>query len=281
MDEKGLGKRIQQVRKDAGFTQQGLCQKTGLSYSTLAKIERGAIKTPSVFTIQTIAGALNITLDELLASVKQSKVVTSLKRTSKSGISFVYFDLNGCLVRSFQRAFDMLAQDTGAPKDIIQATYEHYDDAVCRGDMQIEDFNEALSRQVHKVKVDWADYYLRAVEPVAGMFETLEQVAGQYRTGILSNTMPTLINSLQKMGKIPQLQYDAVIESCNVKVSKPNPAIFAIAAEAAGVNPSSILLIDDTRTNLQVADSLGWQTLWFDDYFPAESISSIKATLDL
>ena len=47
--EVGLGRRLQEARKKANFTQQELCQKAGLSYSTLAKIERGAIKSPSIF----------------------------------------------------------------------------------------------------------------------------------------------------------------------------------------------------------------------------------------
>lgn len=69
MDEKRLGAVVQNARRAAGFTQQTLCQKSGLSYSTLAKIERGAIKSPSVFTIQQIATTLDITLDQLLAHV--------------------------------------------------------------------------------------------------------------------------------------------------------------------------------------------------------------------
>ena len=38
-----LGKRVQDFRKKAGFTQQELCHKAKLSYSTLAKIERGPL----------------------------------------------------------------------------------------------------------------------------------------------------------------------------------------------------------------------------------------------
>ena len=62
MNEKGLGLRLQKARKAAGLTQQELCQKSGLSYSTLAKIERGAIKSPSIFTIHQIAMVLNLAI---------------------------------------------------------------------------------------------------------------------------------------------------------------------------------------------------------------------------
>ncbi len=53
MQEKGLGLQLQAARRRCGFTQQQLCQKSGLSYSTLAKIERGAIKSPSIFNDST------------------------------------------------------------------------------------------------------------------------------------------------------------------------------------------------------------------------------------
>ena len=44
MNEVGLGKALQLARLSKGLTQQQLCQRADLSYSTLAKIERGAIK---------------------------------------------------------------------------------------------------------------------------------------------------------------------------------------------------------------------------------------------
>src|SRR5579884_2008235 len=107
MDEKGLGRRIQDARRAAGLTQQILCQRASLSYSTLAKIERGAIKSPSVFTIQSIAEVLGTSLDNLLGV--QSMITSNKpKNHSKSGVSFVYFDVNGCLVSFFHRAFTKL-----------------------------------------------------------------------------------------------------------------------------------------------------------------------------
>ena len=65
IDEKALGRRLQEARQAAGLTQQALCQKAELSYSTLAKIERGAIKAPSIFTIQSIAAALGTTVPSM------------------------------------------------------------------------------------------------------------------------------------------------------------------------------------------------------------------------
>src|SRR5213596_2903871 len=96
-DEKALGKRLQEARQAAGLTQQELCQKAGLSYSTLAKIERGAIRSPSVFTVAAIAAATNTPLEDLLGvqgGAAQPPTLPAKKR-SKTGVRFVYFDVNG------------------------------------------------------------------------------------------------------------------------------------------------------------------------------------------
>src|SRR3989338_2387555 len=108
MDEQALGKRLQLARKRAGLTQQELCQKAGLSYSTLAKIERGAIRAPSVFTVASIASATGTALENLLDLKSKNAAPpapSDAKKRSKTGIRFVYFDINGTLVRFYQRAF--------------------------------------------------------------------------------------------------------------------------------------------------------------------------------
>src|SRR5205085_2581668 len=112
MDERTLGKRLQLARRRAGLTQQELCQKAGLSYSTLAKIERGAIKSPSVFTVAAIAGATATPLEQLLdlkSYGAQSSTPADTKKRSKSGVHFVYFDIDGVILGHVLHAFTAIA----------------------------------------------------------------------------------------------------------------------------------------------------------------------------
>jgi transcriptional regulator with XRE-family HTH domain len=81
--EKLLGKSIQEARQAAGLTQQELCQKAELSYSTLAKIERGAIKTPSVFTVMKIAQILGIGMDGLLGATVDTNIGNASNASKK------------------------------------------------------------------------------------------------------------------------------------------------------------------------------------------------------
>jgi transcriptional regulator with XRE-family HTH domain len=214
MDEKGLGTRLQAARQAAGLTQQQLCHQASLSFSTLTKIERGAIKSPSIFTIQSIAGALNVSLDELVghSANKGSRQL----QTTRSGAKFIYFDVNGCLIHFYQRAFVKIAEETGAPPDTVETSYLHYNDEVCRGNMDIEEFNRKLAKRLGIEKIRWQDYYLEIIEPIQEMQELLKWASQHYKVGLLTNIMPGLLGTLRKTGKLPDLPYDSVIDSSEV-----------------------------------------------------------------
>lgn len=278
MDEKSLGVKIGNARRAAGLTQQQLCQKSGLSYSTLAKIERGAIKSPSVFTILQVAKALGVSLDELIGNKVQNSVPS--KKRSKTGIEFIYFDVNGCLVRFFHRAFTAAARDTGISPDIVETTYWHYTDAVCRGELSMKEFNKATAKKFSVKNFDWGSYYLAAVEPIAETRDLLSWATKHYKVGLLSNIMPGMLPAMLKNNLIPNIDYDAIIDSSEVGALKPEPAIYEKALKKSGVKPGAVLLVDDSRTNLMAAEKLGWHVLWFDDYRPKESIKRIKKALE-
>lgn len=279
MDEVGLGKQLQAARQAAGLTQQQLCQKASLSYSTLAKIERGAIKSPSIFTIQSIAGALGVTLSELMGDTVP-KVVDTPKKTSQSGVRFVYFDINGCLVRFFHRAFTRLAEDSGAPADIVETTFWHYNDAVCRGEMSMDDFNRVFAQRIGLESLNWQEYYLSAIDPITEMQELVAWAAEHYYVGLLSNIMPGFIDAMMERGLLPKVTYSSIIDSSKTGAIKPETHIYEAAqAFAAGCNPEEILLIDDSRSNLMAAERMGWKVLWFDDYRPEESVERVRSAL--
>jgi len=61
-----IGGNIKKYRAKLGLTQEGLSQKSGVKYTTLSKIESGAVKKPTVQIIATIAKNLNVSIEDLL-----------------------------------------------------------------------------------------------------------------------------------------------------------------------------------------------------------------------
>lgn len=276
LDEKKLGQRLQAARQAAGLTQQALCQKAGLSYSTLAKIERGAIKTPSIFTIQHIAAALDTTLDTLVGAPAP---LAKQRQRSRSGIRFVYFDVNGCLVRFFQQAFTIISAASDVPADVVETAFWHYNDQACRGAIAMPAFNAALAKRLHLPAFDWTVHYLEAIQATPGMTELVAWVGERYGIGLLTNIMPGLIEGMRAQGTLPDITYDAIIDSSAVHLLKPERAIYELAQRRAQAKPEEILFIDDTRMNLMAAEKLGWHVMWFDDAHPEASVARIREAL--
>jgi FMN phosphatase YigB (HAD superfamily)/DNA-binding XRE family transcriptional regulator len=281
MDEVGLGKQLQSVRQKAGYTQQELCNKAEISYSTLAKIERGAIKAPSIFTIERIADTLNVSLDELLGrQAGLSLPPIKPKKTSKNGVRFIYFDINGCLVKYFQHAFTRLSEEANASPDIIESIIWQYNDAVCRGEMTLDELNQALNEALNRDDIDWGKLYLEELEPVKEMHELLAWASEYYHVGLLTNIMPGMINEMLHRGLIPDVPYDAIIDSSQVGAIKPDQEIYEIAQNQSNFQPAEILLVDDTTANVMAAQKMGWKVIWFDDHRPEDSVKRIKTALE-
>lgn len=277
MDEKGLGLTLQRARQSAGLTQQELCHKAGISYSTLAKIERGAIKAPSIFTIKTIAQAVGQSLDELIGLPAQTGPA---KKQSKSGVRFVYFDINGCLVRFFHRAFTAIAKDTGVAPDLIETAFWHYNDAICTGEMSLRELNVAMAKKLKVDSIDWERYYLEAVTPIPEMHELVRWAAENYKIGLFSNIGPGFVKTMLANNLLPDVKYDSIIDSSKEGVIKPNKRIYQIAQKRSGVSAEEILFVDDSRANLIPAQKMGWHVMWFNDYDSIESTEQVRAALE-
>jgi len=61
-----LSKRLKELRKEEGWSQQKLAEKAGLSFNAVTKIEQGLAKHPTLKTLVKIADAFGVSLDELV-----------------------------------------------------------------------------------------------------------------------------------------------------------------------------------------------------------------------
>ena len=281
MDEKALGQRLQLARKRAGLTQQELCNQAGLSYSTLAKIERGAIKAPSIFSVAAIADATQTSLNELMGLEASSPTPSSGKKRSKTGVTFVYFDIDGVIVSNIPfHAFTLIAHDHNLHSDVVENAFWRYNDAVCRGDIGLKEFNSIIGQELGISGFDWLKYYFKAAEMTPGILDLLKWVMENYDVGLISNHMPTETEELFKRQIIPELNYKAIVDSCKVGSVKPEAKIYEVARELAGVTAGEILLVDDMRPNITAADRAGWQIQWFDELHPEKSIARVRQALE-
>jgi epoxide hydrolase-like predicted phosphatase len=99
----------------------------------------------------------------------------------------------------------------------------------------------------------------------AAMIDAVRQVkAAGYRTALLTNISRSGEALWRSLLPVEEL-FDVVVDSSQVRLRKPDPAIFALTCQRLGLAPQDCLFVDDLRCNVDAATELGMTTIQCDD----------------
>ena len=110
------------------------------------------------------------------------------------------------------------------------------------------------------------DAFVAAMEaqsvPDDAALNLLQHLAGRWRMYALNNESRELNAHRRRTFSLdgPLL---AFFTSCYLGVAKPNPAIYRLALDLAGVQPGQAVMIDDRLQNVEAARSVGMQAVQF------------------
>ena len=117
------------------------------------------------------------------------------------------------------------------------------------------------------VTADMSDFGRRWLEgqpPNAAWIGALWSLRARgHFVGLLSNMMPTFEPHWRAMTP-PDDLFDDLVLSYDVGLRKPDPAIYALAAERAGAPPERCLLVDDLAANCDAARAAGWSAVLYE-----------------
>lgn len=103
----------------------------------------------------------------------------------------------------------------------------------------------------------WSVYH----EEVWALAATFRRAGG--RTAFLSNSGPEVMARVRLRWPLERL-FDAVIISCEVGLSKPDPRIYELCLDRLGLPAPQVLFVDDRADNIEGAARVGLRTLQFD-----------------
>jgi len=183
---------------------------------------------------------------------------------------FLYFDLGNVLLKFDHRlACRQMSEVSGAPTEKIwQLVFE--------GDLELRyEAGEFSDAEFHEIfcKETGTRPDLEALlfagsaifAPNTSIFPVVAALDGAgYRMGILSNTCPGHWNycSQGRYGLI-QSAFDVYALSYELGACKPDPKIFAGAAELAGVPPQEIFFVDDIAGHVAGARKAGFDAVQY------------------
>lgn len=101
----------------------------------------------------------------------------------------------------------------------------------------------------------------RGLAACGAMIDAVRQVkAAGYRTALLTNISRSGEEVWRSLFAVDEL-FDVVVDSSQVGLRKPDPAIFLLTCERLGLRPEQCLFVDDLRCNVEAAADLGMTTL--------------------
>jgi putative hydrolase of the HAD superfamily len=101
----------------------------------------------------------------------------------------------------------------------------------------------------------------RGLAACGAMVDAVRQVKGAgYRTALLTNISRSGEALWRSLLPVEEL-FDVVVDSSQVGLRKPDPAIYVLTCERLGLHPRQCLFIDDLRCNVEAAADLGMTTL--------------------
>ena len=184
-------------------------------------------------------------------------------------IKAVFFDLGGVIVRTeFQSPRQQLA-------DRLGMEYEDLNRIVFDSDTGIQASIGAITSQQHwesvmkRLKRSAEEMTAIQEEFFAGdivdrqLLEFLRSLRGKIQTGLISNAWSDLRDYMTREKMIDA--FDHIIISAEVGVAKPDPKIFEIALEKAGVRPSEAVFVDDFYVNIEGCEKVGMKGIHFKD----------------
>lgn len=200
----------------------------------------------------------------------------------------VLFDFHGVLTPSPWSAIAAAGGDHGAEETLTfllgdyAADTDHAWHRLERGEITMEAYGKDLMARAEAsgVKLD-LDLLRSFNDKMAARPEVVERIralrAAGYRTAVVTNNVRELSGHWRSLVDVDEL-FDAVVDSCEVGMRKPNPEIFLHALELlGGIAPAEAVFLDDHPANVAGACDAGLHGILVDD--PAEALRELDAVL--
>lgn len=206
----------------------------------------------------------------------------------------VLFDFGGVFTDSPFHAVSAYGAKIGATDEQVSeivfggysADGDHPWHRVERGEISLESAREGILAlgQEQGLHVDIWEVFMAMAENGGGLREELVDYVRTLRTaglgvGIITNNVAELREHWRKMLPVDEL-FDFVIDSSEVGIRKPNPAIFHKALEVGGLTPAQAVFLDDHEGNVSAAQALGIRSILVDGD-GAKTVSDLDAILGL
>lgn len=102
--------------------------------------------------------------------------------------------------------------------------------------------------------------------------ELIQKLSLSYKLGVCTNNWVGIVNQNKLMFPRAFEYFNFIVDSSITRTRKPDVDIYRTVENRANASGKSIFFIDDTLSNIETANSIGWQTYHFKDALELEKM---------
>jgi epoxide hydrolase-like predicted phosphatase len=188
---------------------------------------------------------------------------------SESRFRAVFFDFGGVLTTSVWDSFADFCRSEGLEPDAVKELFRTDPEALAAlraletGKSSEAEFEAQFGRLLGLENPEGLiDSMFAGMKPDEAMVSAVKTIrAGGLLTGLITNSWSTEHYDRKLLAEL----FDDVVISAEVRLHKPQPEIYRLAAERLGVEPAQAIFVDDLRENCDGAEAVGMTPIRFRD----------------
>jgi putative hydrolase of the HAD superfamily len=192
------------------------------------------------------------------------------------GYAAVLFDFGGVLTTPVWDSFAAFCNTEGLEEDAVKQLFKTDPEAIEDlrklevGEMTEWDFEQIFGKRLGIADPEGLIVSMFAgMEPEPRMVEAVREIRRELKTALVSNSWSTDHYDRELLTEL----FDVVVISAEVKMHKPLPEIYKLAAERLEVRPEECLFVDDLKENCDGAEAVGMTAIRHRS--PAETIAKL------
>ena len=167
-------------------------------------------------------------------------------------------------------------RDPATPPDKAEALHSLNKQAAV-GELDKGSFVAQAAQLLNISEADSEQRFFHSNERNEQLIEFVHELRKSYKVAMLSNIGGDMMDGFFSSEEREQL-FDTVILSGDVKMAKPDRAIFELACKRLGVEMDEAVMIDDMQTTCDIVKTFGMESICYKDFeqFQTELAAILK-----
>lgn len=186
-------------------------------------------------------------------------------------ISFIYFDVGGVVIDDFSGndKWEQLKAELGINShnsSAFEEIWQTYSPEL-NTTRDVESLLPILKDKLGlKLPQDYSllNGFVNRFEANPSIWPIIEKARHRVRIGLLTNMYPGMFSAIERKNILPNVTWDAIVDSSIELFEKPDVKFFELAEKRANAKHAEILFIDNSPGHVQAAAAFGWQTFLYD-----------------